>query len=219
MNRRSFFLSGLALAAFPMSAAGDTRYNFQARTWATPQRAPQQQSFFQPQRWQGDRSGAWGSQRGSYRGKEIVAYPTNEKPGTIIINTSERRLYYVLGGGQAIRYGVGVGRQGFQWSGVAKVGAKREWPAWHPPAEMIERELVQYGRQLPTRMEGGPGNPLGARALYLYEGGRDTLYRIHGTNEPRTIGLATSSGCIRMLNEEVIDLYNRVPMGAKVIVI
>ena len=102
---------------------------------------------------------------------------------------------------------------------VAKVGGKREWPAWHPPADMIQRELVQYGRQLPARMEGGPGNPLGARALYLYEGGRDTLYRIHGTNEPRSIGLATSSGCIRMLNEEVIDLYNRVNMGAKVIVI
>lgn len=224
MNRRSFFLSGLALAAFPMSAAADTRYNFQARTWGIPQRAPQQQSFWQTprpqqQRWQDNRSGGWGARRGSYRGKEIVAYPTNEEPGTIIINTSERRLYYVLGGGQAIRYGVGVGRQGFQWSGVAKVGGKREWPAWHPPAEMIERELVQYGRQLPSRMEGGPGNPLGARALYLYEGGRDTLYRIHGTNQPETIGLATSSGCIRMLNEEAIDLYNRTSMGAKVIVL
>jgi hypothetical protein len=224
MNRRSFFLSGLALAALPMSAAADTRYNFQARTWGTPQRAPQQQSFWQvprpqPQGWQDNRSGGWGARGSSYRGKEIVAYPTNEQPGTIIINTGERRLYYVLGGGQAIRYGIGVGREGFQWSGVAKVGAKREWPAWHPPADMIERELVQYGRQLPSRMEGGPANPLGARALYLYEGGRDTLYRIHGTNQPHTIGLATSSGCIRMLNEEVIDLYNRVPMGAKVIVV
>jgi lipoprotein-anchoring transpeptidase ErfK/SrfK len=224
MNRRSFFLSGLALAAFPVSAAADTRYNFQARTWGTPQRTPQQQSFWQvpqhqPQRWQDNRSGGWDTRGSSYRGKEIVAYPTNEQPGTIVINTGERRLYYVLGGGQAIRYGIGVGREGFQWSGVAKVGAKREWPAWHPPADMIERELVQYGRQLPSRMEGGPGNPLGARALYLYEGGRDTLYRIHGTNEPRSIGLATSSGCIRMLNEEVIDLYNRVPMGAKVIVV
>lgn len=224
MNRRSFFLSGLALAAFPMSAAADTRYNFQARTWGIPRRAPQQQSYWQvpqhrPQRWQDNRSGGWGARGGSYGGKQIVAYETREQPGTIIINTGERRLYYVLGGGQAISYGIGVGRQGFQWSGVAKVGGKREWPAWHPPAEMIERELVQYGRQLPSRMEGGPSNPLGARALYLYEGGRDTLYRIHGTNEPRTIGLATSSGCIRMLNEEVIDLYNRVPMGAKVIVI
>jgi lipoprotein-anchoring transpeptidase ErfK/SrfK len=224
MNRRSFFLSGLALAAFPVSAAADTRYNFQARTWGTPQRAPQQQSFWQtprpqPQGWQDNRSGGWGSRGGSYGGKQIVRYDAREQAGTIIINTSERRLYYVLGDGQAISYGIGVGREGFQWSGVAKVGAKREWPAWHPPAEMIERELIQYGRQLPSRMEGGPGNPLGARALYLYEGGRDTLYRIHGTNEPRSIGLATSSGCIRMLNEEVIDLYNRVPMGAKVIVL
>ena len=229
MNRRSFFLSGLALAAFPLSAAADsrgTRYNFNARTWGAPQRAPQQQSWWQtpqqsqPQRWHGNQSrGGWGASGGSYRSKEIVPYQTSERPGTIIINTSERRLYYVLGDGQAIRYGVGVGRQGFQWSGVAKIGAKREWPAWHPPAEMIERELVQYGRQLPSRMEGGPGNPLGARALYLYQGSKDTLYRIHGTNDPRSIGQATSSGCIRMLNEEVIDLYNRVNMGAKVIVV
>jgi lipoprotein-anchoring transpeptidase ErfK/SrfK len=148
-----------------------------------------------------------------------VTFQTNEQPGTIIVNTQERRLYYILGDGQAIRYGVGVGRQGFEWAGVAKVGGKQEWPAWNPPAEMIERELVQYGRQLPTRMEGGPANPLGARALYLYQGSQDTLYRIHGTNEPRSIGTATSSGCIRMLNEEVIDLYERVTMGAKVIVL
>jgi lipoprotein-anchoring transpeptidase ErfK/SrfK len=230
MNRRRFFLSGLALAAFPLSAAADTRgvrYNFQARTWESPQQAPQAQSWWQapqpyrqPQRWQGNQSRAWEPQAGStYRGKEIVPYQTNEKPGTIIINTGERRLYYVLGDGQAIRYGVGVGRQGFEWSGVAQVRMKREWPAWHPPADMIERELVQYGRQLPARMEGGPGNPLGARALYLFQGSKDTLYRIHGTNEPRSIGMATSSGCIRMLNEEVIDLYNRVNMGAKVIVL
>lgn len=236
MNRRKFFLSALALAAFPASAAAESnaRYNFQGRSWSTPGRQPPQalgpspQAWGQPQRapqswggqqqWQGYSSrGSRGA--GSYGGKQVVAYPTNEPPGTIIINTGERRLYYVLGGGQAIKYGVGVGRQGFQWSGVAKIGGKREWPAWHPPADMIERELVQYGRQLPSRMEGGPGNPLGARALYLYEGGRDTLYRIHGTNDPRSIGLATSSGCIRMLNEEVIDLYNRANMGAKVIVI
>jgi lipoprotein-anchoring transpeptidase ErfK/SrfK len=240
MNRRKFFLSALALAAFPASAAAQTnaRYNFQGRTWygresqqawgPPPQRAPQTWGPPQqpaPQTWGNPRTRQWQDQsRGSsgassYGGKQIVSYSTNEAPGTIIINTSERRLYYVLGDGQAIKYGVGVGRQGFEWSGVAKIGAKREWPAWHPPQEMIERELIQYGRQLPSRMEGGPGNPLGARALYLYEGGRDTLYRIHGTNEPRSIGLATSSGCIRMLNEEVIDLYDRVGMGAKVIVI
>ena len=231
MDRRKFFLSALALAAFPASAAAEhtnPRYNFQGRIWGNPGGQPQQawgppqqapQAGGNPQQpWQGYSSGgSYGS--GSYGGKQIVSYPSNEAPGTIIVNTGERRLYYVLGGGQAIKYGIGVGRDGFQWSGVAKVGAKREWPAWHPPAEMIERELIQYGRQLPSRMEGGPGNPLGARALYLYEGGKDTLYRIHGTNEPRSIGQATSSGCIRMLNEEVIDLYNRVNMGAKVIVI
>jgi lipoprotein-anchoring transpeptidase ErfK/SrfK len=234
MNRRSFLLSGLALAAFPVSAAAemtDIRYNFQGRVWGSPApltpqpwsgnprpRSPQT-GHFRPQRWQRDPYQAWGSRGSSYGGKEIVAYDSREKPGTIIINTGERRLYYVLGGGQAIRYGVGVGRQGFEWSGVAKIGGKREWPAWHPPADMIQRELVQYGRQLPSRMEGGPGNPLGARALYLYQGSQDTLYRIHGTNDPRSIGLATSSGCIRMLNDEVIDLYERAGMGAKVIVL
>jgi lipoprotein-anchoring transpeptidase ErfK/SrfK len=220
MNRRSFFLSGLALAAFPLSAAAQTanvRYNFQGRSWEEPSAFRQQQQ----QRWWGDsaRDPAATTMRGGYRGKETVPFQTNEQPGTIIVNTGERRLYYVLGGGQAIRYGVGVGRQGFEWSGVANVAMKREWPAWHPPADMIQRELIQYGRQLPARMEGGPGNPLGARALYLFQGSRDTLYRIHGTNEPRSIGTATSSGCIRMLNEEVIDLYNRVRIGAKVIVL
>lgn len=236
MNRRSFFLSGLALAAFPLPAAAEMpgiRYNFQGRAWSSPapqaqqawvgvpqQRAPQSWGANPaPQRWRRDPTQDWGARAGGYSGKEIVSYQTSEQPGTIIINTSERRLYYVLGGGQAIRYGVGVGREGFEWSGVAKVGAKREWPAWRPPAEMIERELVKYGRQLPAVMEGGPGNPLGARALYLYQGSKDTLYRIHGTNEPRSIGLATSSGCIRMLNDEVIDLYDRVGMGGKVIVL
>ena len=234
MNRRSFFLSGFALAAFPLSAAAETtdvRYNFQGRTWGAPapqapqpwsrsawQRMPQQGNF-RPQRWQEESSPSWGSRSSGYGGKEIVSFESKEKPGTIIVNTSERRLYYVLGDGRAIRYGVGVGRQGFEWSGVARVGMKREWPEWRPPADMIERELVQYGRQLPAVMEGGPGNPLGARALYLFQGSRDTLYRIHGTNDPRSIGLATSSGCIRMLNEEAIDLYDRVSMGAKVIVL
>ncbi len=227
MNRRSFLLSGLALAAFPVSAAAEfnaAQYNFQGRSWDSPaprraQRRMQQQGQFQPQRWQRDSSQGWGSGAPGYGGKEIVDFETVEKPGTIIINTSERRLYYVLGDGKAIRYGVGVGRDGFQWSGVAKVGFKREWPEWRPPAEMIQRELIQYGRQLPEVMEGGPANPLGARALYLFQGSQDTLYRIHGTNDPRTIGHAASSGCIRMLNEEVIDLYERVDMGAKVIVL
>ncbi|WP_081910144.1 L,D-transpeptidase [Thermopetrobacter sp. TC1] len=149
---------------------------------------------------------------------KIVRYVTDEKPGTIIINTRRRYLYYVLGNDKAKRYGIGVGRQGFQWSGVARVGRKAEWPDWIPPKEMIEREKKQYGRTLPERMPGGPNNPLGARALYLYKDGRDTLYRIHGTNQPWTIGRAVSSGCIRMRNEDVIDLYNKVRVGTKVIV-
>jgi len=155
----------------------------------------------------------------SYRGKQIVKYKTVERPGTVIIDTSAKRLYYVLKDNKAISYGVGVGRAGFEWSGTAHIARRAEWPAWRPPAEMIERELRENGRQLPEVMEGGPSNPLGARALYLYQGSQDTLYRIHGTNYPASIGRAMSSGCIRMLNSEVIDLYDRIKIGTKVIVI
>ncbi len=148
----------------------------------------------------------------------IVSYITDEKPGTIIINTRRRYLYLILGNGKAKRYGIGVGRAGFQWTGEARIGRKQEWPDWHPPKEMIEREWKKYKRKLPEKMKGGPNNPLGARALYLFQGNRDTLYRIHGTNAPWSIGRAVSSGCIRMRNEDVIDLYKRVKVGAKVIV-
>jgi lipoprotein-anchoring transpeptidase ErfK/SrfK len=141
--------------------------------------------------------------------RETVIYPTNYAPGTIIINTAERRLYLVLPGGQALRYGIGVGRDGFRWSGVHRVSAKREWPGWTPPAQMRRRRP-----DLPGYMEGGIENPLGARALYL----GSTLYRIHGSNEPETIGQAVSSGCFRMTNEDVIDLYSRVSVGATVVV-
>jgi len=141
--------------------------------------------------------------------RETVAYNGSEPAGSIIISTTERRLYYVLGNGEAIRYGVGVGRPGFEWSGVRHVSAKREWPDWTPPAQMIRRRP-----DLPRHMEGGIANPLGARAMYL--GG--TLYRIHGSNEPETIGQAVSSGCIRMTNDDVVDLYNRVHVGARVTV-
>ncbi len=147
-----------------------------------------------------------------------VRYVSDEKPGTIIIDTWRKYLYLILGNDQAMRYGIGVGRSGFQWSGIAKVGRKAEWPAWHPPKEMIARELKEYGRKLPEVMKGGPENPLGARAMYLYQNGRDTLYRIHGTSQPWTIGHNVSSGCIRLRNEDVIDLYKRVKIGAKVIV-
>jgi len=156
---------------------------------------------------------------GSYAGKRIITYRTNEPHGTIIVDTASRRLFYVLDATKVIQYGVGVGRRGFTWSGSAHVGNKEEWPAWRPPAEMIAREIREYGRRLPDVMPGGPNNPLGARALYLYEGHRDTLYRIHGTNDPSTIGKAVSSGCIRLINPEIIDLYNRTPIGTKVIVL
>jgi lipoprotein-anchoring transpeptidase ErfK/SrfK len=142
-------------------------------------------------------------------GPSTVSFPTREQPGTIIINTSERRLYLVTGNGQALRYGIGVGRDGFRWSGVHRVTAKKEWPSWTPPAQMLRRRP-----DLPRHMVGGEDNPLGARALYL----GSTLYRIHGSNEPETIGQAVSSGCFRLTNEDVIDLYDRVRVGAKVIV-
>lgn len=141
--------------------------------------------------------------------RETVAFDARYAPGTVIIATNERRLYYVLGNGQAIRYGVGVGRPGFEWAGTRFVAHKREWPDWTPPAQMLRRRP-----DLPRHMEGGVNNPLGARAMYL----SGTLYRIHGSNEPWTIGQAVSSGCIRMTNDDVVDLYNRVKVGTRVVV-
>jgi lipoprotein-anchoring transpeptidase ErfK/SrfK len=142
--------------------------------------------------------------------KQLVDYHGGEKPGTIVIDTPNKFLYLVQDGGRALRYGVGVGRPGFTWSGVKTITAKREWPAWTPPKEMLARRP-----DLPRHMEGGPQNPLGARAMYL----GSSLYRIHGSNEPWTIGTNVSSGCIRMRNEDVIDLYGRVGVGTKVVVI
>jgi lipoprotein-anchoring transpeptidase ErfK/SrfK len=141
--------------------------------------------------------------------RQVVFYRSNEAPGTIIVHTSERFLYVVQPNGRAIRYGIGVGREGFQWQGLLKITRKQEWPDWTPPAEMIERQPY-----LPRFMAGGPGNPMGARALYL----GTTVYRIHGTNQPQTIGSAVSSGCFRLVNGDVIDLYDRIPVGTKVIV-
>jgi lipoprotein-anchoring transpeptidase ErfK/SrfK len=142
--------------------------------------------------------------------RQIVSYATREAPGTIVIDTPNTYLYYVLGGGQAVRYGIGVGRDGFTWSGVQSITKKAEWPDWTPPPEMIARQPY-----LPRYMAGGPSNPLGARAMYL--GG--TVYRIHGTNAPRTIGTHVSSGCIRLTNEDVADLYARVNVGTRVVVL
>ncbi|MBF9231892.1 L,D-transpeptidase [Microvirga alba] len=145
-------------------------------------------------------------------GRYLMDDPTGETPGTIVVDSKERFLYYVLPGKKVIRYGVAVGDEIYGWTGTSRIARKAEWPDWNPPAEMKARwPHVQYTK-------GGPDNPLGARALYLYEGNKDTLYRIHGTNEPEKIGLAVSSGCIRMRNIDVVDLYNRADVNAKVVV-
>jgi lipoprotein-anchoring transpeptidase ErfK/SrfK len=154
----------------------------------------------------------------AYEGRALVDFDTPEKPGTIIIRTNERALYRVMEDGKAMRYLVAVGKDGFNWSGVATVGMKRKNPTWTPPAEMIRR-TPKYAKWRNGMPGGIPQNPLGARALYLFKGGRDTMFRIHGTNAPSSIGTAASSGCIRMLNHEVIELYNKTPVGTKVIVL
>ncbi|MDF2971869.1 MAG: hypothetical protein K0R61_2319 [Microvirga sp.] len=141
--------------------------------------------------------------------RQVVFFRSNEAPGTLVVHTSERFIYVVMGNSRALRYGLGVGREGFQWSGLVKISRKAEWPDWTPPPEMIARQPY-----LPRFMAGGPGNPMGARALYL----GSTIYRIHGTNQPETIGHAVSSGCFRLANGDVIDLFDRVPVGTKVII-
>ena len=157
----------------------------------------------------GRRIGPGANPRASSVPRETVAYSGPHAPGTIVVSTSERRLYFILPGGQAVKYGVGVGRPGFEWGGTKTVTRMREWPDWTPPPQMLRRRP-----DLPRHMQGGPNNPLGARAMYL----GSTLYRIHGSNEPETIGQAVSSGCIRMTNEDVQDLYSRVRLGTKVTV-
>jgi len=153
--------------------------------------------------------------RPDYR-RQLTEYTTTERPGTIVVDTAHRYLYLVEEGGKAMRYGVGIGRDGFTWSGRGEIRLKREWPTWTPPTEMIVRqpELEPYR----NGMAPGLDNPLGARALYIFQDGRDTLYRVHGTNDPATIGLAVSSGCVRLINQDVIDLYSRVPVGSAIVV-
>ncbi|MGV3652010.1 MAG: L,D-transpeptidase [Devosia sp.] len=148
--------------------------------------------------------------------RQEVADPTGERPGTVVVDTANRFLYHVAEGGRAMRYGVGIGRDGFSWSGRARIAYKRKWPTWTPPAEMIAREpyLEPYRRGMPPGIE----NPLGARALYIFEGNRDTIYRLHGNPDERSIGQAVSSGCVRLLNQDVIDLYNRVKDGSPILV-
>ena len=157
----------------------------------------------------GGYSGGYGGYGGGPVSRSTVMLQTGYAPGTILIDTAQRRLYLVQGGGQALSYGIGVGRDGFRWSGTHRITAKKEWPAWTPPAQMLRRRP-----DLPRHMPGGVENPLGARAMYL----GSTLYRIHGSNEPETIGQAVSSGCFRMTNEDVVDLYNRVGVGTVVVV-
>ncbi|MDB5646844.1 L,D-transpeptidase [Methylobacterium sp.] len=176
--------------AYAYGRASDDPYGYQGTVGQGVQAAPQAQVAPIP--------------------REIVGFSESYKPGTIVVSTAERRLYFVLPNGEAIRYGVGVGRPGFTWSGVKTVTAKKEWPSWTPPAAMIARRP-----DLPRYMAGGVENPLGARAMYI----GSTEYRIHGSNEPDTIGQAVSSGCIRMTNEDVTDLYERVKVGAKVVVL
>lgn len=149
--------------------------------------------------------------------RQSVFYPSPYEPGTIVVDPNAKFLYLTQDGGQAIRYGIGVGREGFAWSGDATVGYKREWPKWFPPTEMIDRDptLEKYREG----MDGGPENPIGARGLYLWQGDKDTLYRIHGTNQPQSIGTNASSGCIRLWQQDIIDLYNRVNVGTKVVVL
>jgi lipoprotein-anchoring transpeptidase ErfK/SrfK len=202
------------------AAQPQIKYNFTGSSFAKPRPAPVARTPYRPAPAARapysraafaapSRSGGYSS----YSGSRIVEFSRALKPGSILIKTNERKLYYVLGDGKAIQYGIGVGREGFTWRGQKRISRKAEWPSWSPPATMIARERAK-GIILPAYMPGGPSNPLGARALYL--GG--SLYRIHGTNQPSSIGQATSSGCIRMLNEEVVDLHDRVKIGALVIV-
>ncbi|MGI8569210.1 MAG: L,D-transpeptidase [Methylocella sp.] len=155
--------------------------------------------------------------------RKNVSYDSKEAPGTIMIDPANHYLYHVEDGGRATRYGVGVGRDGFRWAGEATIKTKQEWPDWYPPKEMIERRpdlnKVMVELQSGVGMHGGPANPLGARAMYLWQGNKDTYFRIHGTNEPWTIGLSQSSGCIRMINQDAMDLYQKTPVGTKVVVL
>ena len=202
MRLNKFVGLGVMAAVLASTSAleAKTKFNFTSSVVDNSSRGSGTFSFF-------------GTNGYGYSGKTTVKFNRSLKPGTILIKTSERRLYYILPGGKAIKYGVGVGRRGFSWRGQKRISRKTEWPTWTPPASMRAREKKK-GRILPVSMKGGPNNPLGARALYL--GG--SLYRIHGTNAASTIGGAVSSGCIRMLNSEVKDLYARVRIGTRVIV-
>ena len=215
MNRRAFCFMGATAAAATLAGCMDTRTGFPSPARAVlnyrpvPQLGnPGQEPFPLPQ--------VDMRTIPSEFHRQYVRHSGRFEPGTLVVDTSGRHLYLIGEGDEAIRYGIGVGRAGFAWGGRARIGRKAKWPTWTPPASMIRREpsLSKWA----GGMDGGPQNPLGARALYLFRGGRDTLYRLHGTNEPRSIGQAMSSGCIRMLNKDAIDLYERVPVGTTVVV-
>jgi len=198
-------VAGLLGATAIALAAGTQVYNPQTRQWINYDRTKAYQYYKRHKQ-----------VPESFR-RQVVKFRTAEQPGTIIIDGNQHFLYLVQPGQQAIRYGIGVGRDGFGWAGVVRVGRTAEWPTWTPPAEMVARD--PNARKWAGGQPGGPDNPLGARALYLYEGDHDTIYRIHGTPEPWTIGLDVSSGCIRMNNDDIVDLHSRVKVGAKVIVL
>jgi len=207
-NRRLLFLA-ILLSLFSWSTvasfAATEIYDSKTRKWVKYDKATARKMF------------ARNKQPPEAFRRQIVKFRTAEKPGTIIIDGNQHFLYLVQPGHQAIRYGIGVGREGFGWAGIVRIGRIAEWPTWTPPAEMVARDpnAAKWAGGQP----GGPDNPLGARALYLYEGDQDTIYRIHGTPEPWTIGLDVSSGCIRMNNDDITDLHSRIKVGAKVIVL
>lgn len=219
MKRRAF-LSFLGLAAFglPLTAQPAQAFLFESEDERGERRRRRARNARKRQQAEAERKRkAAARKKLNYEGREVVEFRSSEKPGTIIVKTSERALYQVMPDGKAMRYLVAVGKEGFGWSGVARVGMKRKNPTWTPPVEMIKR-TPKYAKWKNGMPGGIPENPLGVRALYLFDGGGDTMYRIHGTNAPYSIGTAASSGCIRMLNTEVVELYNNTPVGTKVIV-
>jgi len=213
LSRRSFLAGGASLAALSLAGCATQRM----KAVETPQSSQYYLSMYGPlpdEQYPVPAIDLTKLDPNMFRTE--VPDPTGERPGTIVVNTSERHLYLVQEGGQAIRYGVGIGREGFAWAGKAKVGRKAEWPTWTPPKEMQVRqpETQQYANGMPP----GLTNPLGARAMYIYQGGKDTLYRLHGTLEVWSIGQAVSSGCVRLLFHDIIDLYGRCPVGTPIVV-
>lgn len=214
--RRRAFLSMLGLAVVGLAGRPALAFTSPDDDTDLPRRPPKKKATGKKPAKTGKKQ-ATAKNKIKYKGREVVDFESSEKPGTIIVRTRERALYQVLPDGRAMRYLVAVGKEGFSWSGVARIGMKRKNPTWTPPAEMIRR-TPKYAKWRNGMPGGIPENPLGARALYLFDKGGDTMYRIHGTNSPSSIGTAASSGCIRMLNKEVVELFDNTPVGTKVIV-